>query len=344
MARLVLLLIAPAPILASTMLVTSWMKSSHEAIVHRNEVSHVSDPVPGDRACGDCDELATHAAVASSDLATSSQHTSVDLRSACDQAAQALQRRLGGSCQVVSRPPLVVAGNIPAAEIEACLQDTLSPGLEALKTSYFATLPHEPVIVLLLADEHSYQQTAKSLLGDDNVSIYGYYKQARRTVVVNFSTGPGTLIHELTHALADFDFPAMPAWFNEGLASLHEQSQFETTSDGVRILGLDNWRLPILRQAIRAGRLPTIGTLVEGDFRGGDVSLNYAHARYLCRYLQSRCLLREYYVACRQQQATDPTGLKTLLEVTGARSLHDLDASFRQWIASLPELPNRDAH
>ena len=32
------------------------------------------------------------------------------------------------------------------------------------------------------------------------------------------------LVHEMVHPFMDADFPACPAWFNEGLASLYEQS------------------------------------------------------------------------------------------------------------------------
>ena len=37
---------------------------------------------------------------------------------------------------------------------------------------------------------------------------------------MNIGTGGGTLVHELTHSLIAFDFPHVPDWFNEGLASL----------------------------------------------------------------------------------------------------------------------------
>ena len=47
------------------------------------------------------------------------------------------------------------------------------------------------------------------------------------------------------------NFPECPAWFNEGLASLYEQS---STKNG-RIHGKINWRYKALEQAIKDKKL-----------------------------------------------------------------------------------------
>ena len=54
--------------------------------------------------------------------------------------------------------------------------------------------------------------------------------------------------HELTHALGHFDFPEMPEWFDEGLASLHEDARF---SDDHLDDGVPNWRRRYLLLACR---------------------------------------------------------------------------------------------
>ena len=41
---------------------------------------------------------------------------------------------------------------------------------------------------------------------------------------MNISTGGGTLVHEIVHPFVAANFPNCPAWFNEGLGSLYEQS------------------------------------------------------------------------------------------------------------------------
>ena len=73
--------------------------------------------------------------------------------------------------------------------------------------------------------------------------------------MLNLGTGTGTLLHELTHALADFDVPDMPDWLNEGLASLHEQCRFRNDEQGPWIEGLVNWRLDALQAVVRQSRL-----------------------------------------------------------------------------------------
>ena len=66
-------------------------------------------------------------------------------------------------------------------------------------------------------------------------------------------------VHE-PGALADLiasNFPDCPTWFNEGLASLYEQS----AEAGGRIVGLTNWRLEGLQRALAAGDVPSFAQL-----------------------------------------------------------------------------------
>jgi len=53
---------------------------------------------------------------------------------------------------------------------------------------------------------------------------YGYYSTQHRALLMNIATGGGTLVHEIVHPFMRANFPACPAWFNEGLGSLFEQS------------------------------------------------------------------------------------------------------------------------
>src|SRR5437764_1129850 len=84
---------------------------------------------------------------------------------------------------------------------------------------------------------------------------------------------------QLTHALIAPDMPDVPSWFNEGLASLYEQSRF-TPDGGIR--GLKNWRLPALQRAIREKKLrPLAELMADDDFYNDErAGLNYAQARY----------------------------------------------------------------
>ncbi len=133
---------------------------------------------------------------------------------------------------------------------------------------------------------------------------------------MNIATGGGTLVHEIVHPFVAANFPECPAWFNEGLGSLYEQSGEE---DG-RIVGYTNWRLHGLQEAIRKKRVPSFKTLCStttDEFYEKDRGTNYAQARYLCYYLQQHGLLRKFYHRFYADRKKDPTGYATLQEILG---------------------------
>ena len=169
-----------------------------------------------------------HFLISEAEAAGSPDHRGHDehLAAACRQTADRLAPHLGPECHAIERPPFVLAGNLDEDELDSWHRETIAPAMRAMARELLDTLPSEPITVLLLADESSYNHYAEKLFGDRAVSIYGYYKPGSRTLVMNIGTGGGTLVHELTHALVDFDFPGIPDWFNEGLASLHEQCRF----------------------------------------------------------------------------------------------------------------------
>jgi hypothetical protein len=151
---------------------------------------------------------------------------------------------------------------------------------------------------------------------------------------MNIATGGGTLVHEIVHSFIGTNFPACPVWFNEGLASLYEQS---AQRDG-HIIGKTNWRLPILQKATSAGSLPSFGKLTATDtqsFYNNGRATNYAQARYLCYYLQEHGLLHRYYEAFVANQKTDPTGYATLMQVLKEADMDAFQKSWEKWVLGL---------
>ncbi len=129
----------------------------------------------------------------------------------------------------------------------------------------------------------------------------------------------------------------MPAWFNEGLGSLYEQS---TEQEG-HIRGLTNWRLAGLQRIIARGTMPTFKKLLtSGDraFYRDGAGDNYAQARYLCYYLQERGLLARYYQAFLAAKDRDPTGYATLKRILGLKSEKSMrlfERRFAAWVRTL---------
>lgn len=151
---------------------------------------------------------------------------------------------------------------------------------------------------------------------------------------MNIATGGGTLVHEIVHPYIEANFPGCPAWFNEGLGSLYEQS---AERDG-HIVGLTNWRLGGLQRAIRRGAVPTIRGLLStsaDQFYGDDTGVHYAMARYLLYYLQERELLRSYYRDFVARRASDPGGYQTLVSLLGDPPMAQFQKQWEAYVLAL---------
>lgn len=260
------------------------------------------------------------------------------LAEACRRSAGRLQKELGPDCRVIARSPFVLGGDLRLDELVAWHGNTIVPAVQAMEACYFQARPTQPITVLLFRTEHGYSHYSQQLFGQTGISQYGYYKPNSRTLLVNIATGDGTLLHELTHALVDFDFPNAPDWLNEGLASLHEQCRFRAGPGGPRIEGTVNWRLKGLQQVIRQQRLRSLVSLVEErNFRGPLEGANYAQARYFCLYMQRKGLLEDFFRAFRNNQIRDPRGLATLSETFQQVPWQQLDEDFQRWALELAE-------
>jgi hypothetical protein len=249
---------------------------------------------------------------------------------ACQATAEQLSPALPSSFRVILRPPFVLAGDLPESELDRLHRETVRPVASALWRSYFDRKPDQPVTIVALAGESSYRTAAASLDGYEPTAYAGYTQRGARRIVFNLATGDGTLAHELAHILAAFDFPAMPEWFDEGLAALHESASF--SDDGLTMIGTANWRTRLLRDALRQGELPTLESVIASPaFRGEGEGLNYAVVRCFCQYLQERGLLSHFYRKFRGAGHEDPEGVATLCELLGRASLAEVDRDFRRW-------------
>jgi hypothetical protein len=258
-----------------------------------------------------------------------------NLVEACRVESRRLAGLLGPSCAIVERPPFVLAGDLPQADLLAWHDQLIVPITACLHRQLFERPPAEPVVIVLCADERSYQQIARQLDGRTSPLWYGYYQRTERRLVVNVATGQGTLAHELVHALAHADCPGLPEWFDEGLASLFEHCRF--ADDGTRLIGLPNWRLAQVQKALQRGELPALDRLAgPNNSRHSLQALDYAHARAVCLYLQDLGLLELYYRRLRASLAHDPGGAATLADVLHA-PLQAIDHQFRQWVQAQPD-------
>ena len=316
--RWFILILGPLPIVGTSWAVSTWFKNEPAAAAARNDAQHAASEAPL--------------------FMRGPEPRNSDLAAACDASIERLSARAAGKLNVIARPPFIVAGDLTEGELAAWHQRTIVPAVEAMQHCYFTRRPYEPITVLLFRGEETYTHWARALYGDTVVSIYGYYKPSTRTLLVNAATGDGTLVHELTHALADFDLPEMPAWMNEGLASLHEQCQFRRDATGPWIEGLVNWRLEGLQSMVEKRRLrPLADLLADDNFRGPLEGTNYAQARYFCLYMQERGVLVDFVREFRERRGADPRAEESVAAVFPDLTWEELDRDFQSWVTRLSD-------
>ncbi len=244
-----------------------------------------------------------------------------------------LKEKLSSDFIVKEHSYFVIASNLSETETDKILDGTIDKAVECFYNDYFSLKPDEATTIFLFKNDDTYRLWAKKLYDDDNLSRYGYYKPSEKTMLMNINTGTGTLVHEMTHALARYDFPDIPSWFNEGLGSLYERCSLNNKT----ILGYVNWRLPALQDALKDKSYTSIDVLVKTDweeFYGKRSDVNYAQARYLCMYLQEQNLLKKFYKSFRDTYKDDNTGKKQLENITG-KSLSELESDYISWVNTL---------
>jgi hypothetical protein len=237
---------------------------------------------------------------------------------------------------IIIQPPFVVIGDEPADDVKEHSERTVKWAVDKLKAQYFSKDPKEILDIWLFKDAASYERNAQLLFGEKPSTPYGYYSSAHKALVMNISTGGGTLVHEIVHPFIEANFPNCPPWLNEGLGSLYEQSG---EVDG-RIHGYTNWRLPVLQAAIKAGTIPTFRQLTAFDARGfydDDRGVHYAQSRYLLYYLQQKGLLTKFYRDFYAQQKTDPTGYQTLRRTLGNVDMRVFKRQWERYVLSLEQ-------
>jgi len=223
--------------------------------------------------------------------------------------------------------PFVVIGDEKPEVLKYRARKTVRWAVDKLKQDFFKKDLDEILDIWLFKDNESYRKHTKSIFNDDPTTPFGYYSPQHNALIMNIATGGGTLVHEIVHPFMRANFPACPAWFNEGIGSLYEQCR----EAGGHIHGSTNWRLAGLQKAIQAKQVPTFKKLTSTtdlQFYSRDSGTNYAHARYLCYYLQEQGLLVKFYHEFVANHKDDPTGYETLKKIL---ETDDIDAFQKKW-------------
>src|ERR1041384_4325710 len=246
-----------------------------------------------------------------------------------DQPVERLKKKLpSNDFTIVVKKPFVVIGDESATAVKEHSERTVKWAVDKLKQDYFVRDPKEILDIWLFKDSASYEKNAVLLFGEKPTTPYGYYSSRHKALVMNISTGGGTLVHEIVHPFVEANFPECPAWFNEGLGSLYEQCG-EVNG---HIHGYTNWRLPGLQAAIKARTVVSfkeLTSLEANKFYNDERGDHYAQARYLCYYLQQHGLLTKFYREFHSPQTEDARGYITLRRLLGPRV--NMNVFQKQW-------------
>jgi hypothetical protein len=222
----------------------------------------------------------------------------------------------------------------------------------------FTRHPDHAISVYLFATRAAFVDFSvhhESVDPDHPVKLLGFFAPSSHDLVISGQEGLGTLEHETIHTIVPAaDFPGVPRWMNEGLASLFEQPQ--VVADGT-MHGQSNARYAVLQRALSgdAGAMPARPSLVglfamsNHEFVGGSPLtsegtldeaaktaaelLHYGMARSFCHWLDSNHHRKLWYLyhAWRDGFASDRTGEKAFAAVMGG-SPAALEADWEAWV------------
>jgi hypothetical protein len=249
--------------------------------------------------------------------------------------AQGLHARAAGAFVIVTSRPR------PPDALDR-VADHLGRVLDFYVSAYQLLRPQQLIAIYLLDDVGTLRRFAARFHGLEISSSTIGYSFVDDGSVAGVIPGQqiGTLVHELFHLLVRSNFGDIPAWLDEGLASLYEVSEI---SGGV-VLGRDNWRRQVLSE--HRHERPSLRRLVTMDanefasaqenFNLVRIAANQATARYFLLFLQNEGGLLPLYRAFRDRPfnppARDPAAEAAMIvERVTRRSLEELDAEFQGW-------------
>ena len=186
-----------------------------------------------------------------------------------------------------------------------------------------AKTPDKRVKLLVYSDPDRYREEAAKL--GDVISDWGFYMPNKRTAIANVGASIGNLRHELVHPLLGDDYPAIPAWLNEGIASLYGSAKLGKKG----FTFLVNYRLRDLQKALKADTLPSLAELASStpiDVHGPNAMMYYAYARYVLLFADKQGTLSQLYAELR---AADRKNHPAIL------AKHVDEKAFRAWAKKL---------
>lgn len=270
-----------------------------------------------------------------------------------DEAIRHVRRLVGRGFQVETHGSFLLASKSGHSSAElAAIGITLDKVLRFLVDAYDMNVPRALITVYLVPNTWELGRLAEDIHGIvvSSSTIAYTFQDDLSLVAVIPGRAIGSLLHELFHLMVRSNFGDVPAWMDEGLASLYEVSRL----DGDRLLGAENWRRRALNELWHLR--PTVGQVVSMDSREFDnaaagyeltrQAANHAMARYFFLYLQERGALLPLYRAFRDRPLDDLSDdprkeAVRLVEGTLRQLVKEIDRNFQAWFRTGPHQPLR---
>ena len=247
------------------------------------------------------------------------------------------------------------AGRYVFVSLKNAPLDSVNYATESLEKAYhffvnFYALraPDKLLTVYILPNQQALRQTATLVHGiklpDPNI---GYSNLSDLSLLgLGQAKQMGTLYHELFHLIIRTDLGDIPAFIDEGLASLYSVSSWK---NGQLLGDYRPWRLEDLREASNARdaflKIPLLQNLINygwDEFDGEEtknvcqVAVNYALSNFLMIYLQDKNLLQQLVTAFKNRPFVpeNPAAAKTnlqLFESVVKDSIQNFSLEFDAW-------------
>ncbi len=237
--------------------------------------------------------------------------------------------------------------------------------LQFICFQYGFSFPDRFITVYIEHDPYSLKKLAENLHGIEiPYTCIGYSFARDRSIVavVSFVNDDeerhprtGTIQHELLHLLVRENFNDIPAWLEEGIASLYEVTDAHK--------GESNWRVNVLKE--NWDKRPSIEALLRMDFdefndreSPGEkniiqLSVNHATARYFCFFLEMKGKLKQIFDSIRKSNpiyflqdntvdfivAEDKTDAIMIVQNTLGMSIVEIEKDFLRWLNSIKNHP-----
>jgi hypothetical protein len=118
-----------------------------------------------------------------------------------------LKTRVPQGFTVIVQSPFVVIGDEVPEMVQQRAIRTVKWAVDKLKQDFFKQDPAEIIDIWLFRDKTSYTNHARLLFNDTPTTSFGYYSPVHRALLMNISTGGGTLVYEIVHPFMRANLP-----------------------------------------------------------------------------------------------------------------------------------------